>query len=58
MVVILSSYIAIALGVILLVAGLLARHSEQSYGRYLLAGGGLLLAVGILGILWFMAAFS
>lgn len=58
MVVILSSYIAIALGVILLITGYLARRRQSEYSRYLLGGGGILVMLGLLGLLWFMMAFS
>lgn len=58
MVVVLSSYIAIALGVLLLVGGYISHRRESEYSQYLLTGGGILVALGILGILWFLMAFS
>lgn len=58
MAVILSSYIAIALGVLLLIAGYIARRRQSEYGRYLLGGGGIFVVLGLLGLLWFMLAFS
>lgn len=58
MVVILSSYIAIALGGILLIAGYIARRQQSEYSRYLLGGGGVFVVLGLLGLLWFMMAFN
>lgn len=58
MVVILSSYVAIALGVLLLIAGYIARRRHNEYSRYLLGSGGILIALGVLGLLWFLMAFS
>ena len=56
--VILSSYGAIALGVILVVAGYFARRRGNEYSRYLLAGGSILVLLGVGGILLFMMAVS
>lgn len=58
MAVILSSYIAIGLGVLLLVGGYISHRRESGYSQYLLAGGGILVGLGILGLLWFVMAFS
>ncbi|MFA9518695.1 hypothetical protein ACERIT_16070 [Halopenitus sp. H-Gu1] len=58
MAVILSSYVAIALGVLLLVGGYISHRRDSEYSQYLLAAGGILVAIGILGLLWFMMAFS
>lgn len=58
MVVILSSYIAIGLGVLLLVGGYISHRRENEYSKYLLAAGGILVALGVLGLLWFIMAFS
>lgn len=58
MAVILSSYVAIALGVLLLVAGLLARRRDAEYSTYLLGGGVVLVVLGLLGLGWFIRAFS
>lgn len=58
MAVILSSYIAIVLGVLLLIVGYITRRRDAEYSTYLLGGGGVLVVVGLLGLLWFMMAFS
>lgn len=58
MAVILSSYGAIALGAILVVVGYFARRRGNEYSNYLLGGGGILVVLGVLGLLWFMVAFS
>jgi hypothetical protein len=58
MAVILSSYGAITLGVILVVVGYFARRRGNDYGRYLLAGGGILVLLGIVGLLLFVRAFG
>ncbi|MFW5918971.1 MAG: hypothetical protein ACOCSP_02215 [archaeon] len=58
MVVILSSYVSIAVGALLLGLGFFARRRGNEYGRYLLGGGGLLVLLGVLGLLWFVTAFG
>lgn len=57
MAIILSSYLAIALGILLLIAGYIARLYHRGYSRYLFGGGGVLLVIGLLGLVWFMRAF-
>ena len=54
MTVILYSMLAIILGVIALGIGIYARRREHPYERYVLAVGGLLIALGVLGLLYFM----
>ena len=56
--VVLSSYSAIALGVILVVIGYAARRRGNEYSRYLLAGGGILVLLGMVGLLLFVRAFG
>lgn len=58
MVVILSSYVAIALGVLLLLGGYVARRRGETYDRYLFGGGGALVVLGVLGLVWFVSAFG
>lgn len=56
--VILSSYGAIALGVILVIVGYFARRRGNEYSRYLLGSGGILVLLGVLGLLWFLLSFG
>lgn len=56
--VILSSYVAIALGVLLALVGFLLRRRGSPYGRYLLGAGALLVLTGLVGLVSFLAAFG
>lgn len=56
--VILFSYVAILVGVLLLIIGYIAHRQKQRYNQYLLGGGGLFVVLGLIGLLWFMMAFS
>ncbi len=58
MAVILSSYSAIILGGILVAAGVFAHQRQHAAGRYLLAVGGVLIVLGIVGLVWFLQAFG
>ena len=56
--VILSSYVAIAFGVLLALVGFLLRRRGSPYGRYLLGAGVVLVLAGLAGLLSFLAAFG
>lgn len=58
MVVILSSYVAITLGVLLLMGGYALHRRESEYSKLVLLAGGILLAIGVAGILWVLMAFD
>ncbi|MEF8780005.1 MAG: hypothetical protein V5A46_04950 [Haloferacaceae archaeon] len=58
MVVILSSYASIALGVVLLAVGLYLRSQGHERARLVIGAGGALVVIGLVLIGWFMRAFS
>lgn len=58
MVIILSAYVSIAIGLILLGAGLYLRHAENPRAPLVLGVGSVLVLTGIALLVWFMRAFS
>lgn len=56
--VILSSYVAIVLGVLLLAAGYVVQRRGNAYGRHLLGTGAVLVVLGVVALLWFVRAFG
>lgn len=58
MVVILSSYVSIALGIVLLAVGVYLRRQGHERATLVLGVGGALVVIGLALIAWFMTAFS
>jgi len=56
--IILSSYLLILLGFVLIVGGLFARYRGRRKSRYLLVAGGILLLLGLAGLSYFISAFG
>lgn len=56
--VVLSSYVLLALGVLLVVAGVVARRRNRPSGRYLLVAGVVFLLAGAVGLGYFIRAFG
>ena len=56
--VILSSYVLVALGVLVAIGGFVARRRGRPRGRYLVWVGGLLVLAGLVGLGWFVRAFG
>lgn len=56
--VILSSYVLIALGIVVALVGAFVRRRGLPSGRYLLVTGGVLILAGVMGIGYFMRAFG
>lgn len=56
--IILSSYVLIVLGILVLGVGFLARARGNPNERYLLGGGAVLVLLGLAGLVYFMQAFG
>lgn len=56
--VVLSSFVLIALGVVVMLVGVIGRRRGELYGRYLIVVGGVLVLVGVAGLGYFMRAFG
>ncbi|MFP4625115.1 MAG: hypothetical protein ACLFNI_00810 [Natronomonas sp.] len=56
--VVLSSFVLIALGVVVMLVGVIGRRRGEPYGRYLIVVGGVLVLVGLAGLGYFMRAFG
>lgn len=54
---ILTAYLSLLLGAVLLVAGVLARRKGREHSDYLLVGGGILVIIGLALLGGFLSAF-